>query len=84
VDLLQILLLILSLHQLAVVIHLMVTHHKPGNPVDLAVVVPGDQVGKAREEQETLLQLHLLKEIMVAQRQHQIDLVVAEALEELE
>tara|TARA_R100000455_G_C6212288_1_gene79448 strand:+ start:293 stop:547 length:255 start_codon:yes stop_codon:yes gene_type:complete len=84
VDLLQILLLILSLHQLAVVIHLMVTHLKQANLEDPAVVVPGDQVGKAREEQETLLQLHLLKEIMVAQRQHQIDLVVAEALEELE
>ena len=62
----------------------MVTHHKQAKLEDPAVAVLGGQVGKAREEQETVLQLHLLKEIMVAQRQHQIDLVVAEELQEME
>ena len=62
----------------------MVTHHKQAKLEDPAVAVLGGQVGKAREGQETVLQLHLLKEIMVAQRQHQIDLVVAEELQEME
>ena len=64
--------------------HSTVTHHKQAKLEDPAVVVLGAQVGKAREEQETVLQLHLLKEIMVAQRQHQIDLVVAEEPQEVE
>jgi hypothetical protein len=76
--------LILLLHQQVVVMHLMVTHLKQANLEDRAAAVRGGQVGKDQGELETLHQLLLLKEAMVAQRQHQIEVVVAEELQEME
>ena len=62
----------------------MVTHHKPGNLADPAAAGRGAQVGKAREAQETPLQLLHHKEIMVGLQRHPIDLAAEAELAKME